>query len=344
MSAAHEDADEIKFGTLVCVKCKSEYPILSGVAVIVPDVKSYLISHVLGISEHVLDNQIPTKYRKDYLNAKRSILRNSIHIEDDLESKRVNALYLATHYLNSKINFIQNDYSSSLMKELIFEHWNRGPISLIGGWVSELYRNKNIKYNFLELGCGVGGLLHRVQSFCSNYLGVDSSFSSIAWARKINLSLNSKINFKIPHDLLSGALSREISISTFNFTSDADFIVCDLNFLPLREQTWDCVTSLNTIDMLDDPETLPRIQKSLLLESGIAIQSSPYVWHPKVAIELRKRLPKELHIDSARAVEWVYENNGLKKIKSEMNVPWIFFKHSRQIEIYSTHIFSAVKI
>jgi hypothetical protein len=39
----------------------------------------------------------------------------------------------------------------------------------------------------------------------------------------------------------------------------------------------------------------------------------------------------------------MYEQAGFKILQSEDEVPWIFFKHTRQIEIYSVHLFSASK-
>jgi hypothetical protein len=42
-------------------------------------------------------------------------------------------------------------------------------------------------------------------------------------------------------------------------------------------------------------------------------------------------------------VEWLYRKSGFKIEDSEKHIPWLFFKHLRQIEIYSVHAFVAKK-
>ena len=57
------------------------------------------------------------------------------------------------------------------------------------------------------------------------------------------------------------------------------------------------------------------------------------MWHEQVSRELRKRIPKGTR-DSADAVEWLYEKQGFKLGSVERHVPWLFFKHRRQLELY----------
>jgi hypothetical protein len=45
--------------------------------------------------------------------------------------------------------------------------------------------------------------------------------------------------------------------------------------------------------------------------------------------------------DSARAVEWLYDQAGLSVTDSADHVPWLFFKHIRQLEIYDVHMLIA---
>ena len=94
--------------------------------------------------------------------------------------------------------------------------------------------------------------------------------------------------------------------------------------------------------MIEDPTDLPRIQFHLLKESGVAIQSSPYIWHEGVVAHLRESLPKKFTSSSA-AVEYLYAESGFRILKKLEHVPWLFLKHFRQIEMYSVHLFAARK-
>jgi hypothetical protein len=95
--------------------------------------------------------------------------------------------------------------------------------------------------------------------------------------------------------------------------------------------------------MLDEPSSLPEFQYELLKKNGIAIQSCPYIWHPEVARKLRKRLPAPLKNSSSAAAEWLYEKAGFKIEEKQEDLPWLFFKHLRQLEVYSVHAFVARK-
>jgi SAM-dependent methyltransferase/uncharacterized protein YbaR (Trm112 family) len=337
-----ETEEEVSYGSLACKKCKAEYPVLAGVAVIVPDVPGYLIYHVKGVSKFVPNDKIPKSFRKEFAEAKAEIVAE--HIEEDLESDRVNSLYLMNHYLNvegSKEKWwkaIHSDVSPALEK-LVKEYWDQGPFSVLASWF------KGSDAAVVELGCGVGGIYQKIASQVSSYLGVDSSFQSILLARHFNLGIPFAGEHKIPEDLLNGAVSRKMDFKSKakSSKSEVDFIVGEIDLLPLKKEAWDFSISMNAIDMLEDPRVLPEAQARNLKKGGHAYQSAPYIWHEKVAKKLRSHLPKTIQ-DSASAVEHLYVKAGFKIEKSVDHVPWLFFKHVRQIELYSVHIFSAKKI
>jgi SAM-dependent methyltransferase/uncharacterized protein YbaR (Trm112 family) len=360
LDAEKRVGDEIISGTLSCLKCKNRYPIMAGVAVLVEDVRDYLLSHVKGIAREVPQSSFPKLYRSEMAAAFREI--QTEHIEEDLESERVTALYVMTQYLKAKD--LSEFSESPEILTMIRSYWDRGPFNKIRTGLSDLALPK--RFSFVELGCGVGGLLSALSSdltgdstgdltrdltgnSLSSYLGVDYSFASIVLARKFALgeyhgsqkSL-AKDEFQVPGDLLHGAVSRDISgIMEHRRAprSQADFVVMDVTSSGLRASHWDACAALNIIDMLDRPEDLAKLQKRLLKKNGLAIESSPYVWHPEAAKQLRKKFPKAR--DSNEAVSGIYQALGFRIEKSEPHIPWLFFKHSRQIELYSVHLLFA---
>lgn len=337
---------DIRSGELICETCGAKFPILAGVAILVNNVPEYLLSHVKGIAALVPVSDIPPELREDFLAAKEESSSAIEHIEEDLEAQRVNSLYLMNHYLriNAKNNqwkgSAQPGNTSPLIDSLMEKYWDNGPFAQIRDWVQDLAHEK---YDTLELGCGVGGLYTELKPFIGSYLGIDSSFASIALARHIGLGLPYQLPIAIPDDLLQGSVSRKIKIEVAKaYDGRADFIVGDLDCLPIAFGSWGLSISLNTIDMLHEPESLPKLQFDLLKSTGMAIQSSPYVWHDLVAKKLRKTLPREIK-DSATAVEWLYTKSGFTIKTAIKHLPWLFFKHVRQLEVYSVHLFLAQK-
>ncbi len=339
--------EEVK--EIFCQKCKCVYPILGGVAILVQDVQEYLVQHVKGISRIVPDSEIPKKFRKQYLEAKSEI--ESEHIEEDLEAERVVSLYLMNHYLNVKpekggeTDWWRSNVGSSspLIDSLVREHWDSGPFAKISEWVRELNRIRPVD-SVVELGCGVGGLARVLSGSAKSYLGIDSSFASIALARHLILGAPYPLELRVPGDLLQGVVSRKVRIPLPLSKPDGsiDFVVGDLDACPVADGEFDVAVVLNAIDMMPEPAVLPQLQHRLLKKGGVAIQSCPYIWHEQVARDLREQLPSGVK-DSAEAVEWLYQQQGFKVGQRIEHLPWLFFKHVRQLEIYSVHLFAAKK-
>lgn len=342
---ASQEVIDVQSGFLKCQQCGTRYPILAGIAILVPDVRDYLLSHVKGISQIVSESEIPREFLNDYLEAKEEIQVE--HIEEDLEAERVVSLYLMNHYLRVAQTDSKKAWwapvgvaGSPLIDDLVRKYWDNGPFSWIQQRIQKLNHKQKVG-SVIELGCGVGGLCKELAPYCETYLGVDSSFASIALARHLTLGVPYPKKLRIPKDLLQGSVSVDPGIIPQQVTLDrADFVVGDLESLPVQRGDWDLTIALNAIDMLDEPALLPKIQYELLHEDGIAIQSCPYIWHEMVSRKLRKQIPREIQ-DSAKAVEWLYLKQGLEIQERSDHLPWLFFKHVRQLEIYSVHIFQA---
>jgi len=402
--ATSPDVFEVVSGHLECKVCRSRFPILAGIAILVDSVANYLIDHAKGIAQAVSDSEIPAEYRKDFLQAKAQIQLE--HIEDDLEAERVVSLYIMNHYLQANRSVkgqsredgkgeglearspwwkprgaagsassegprregnpaLQSGVAfpgSKLIDTLIREYWDQGPFAQIERWVSHQKNVSKKSLNAVELGCGVGGLYPVLKNHLRSYLGVDSSFVSIAVARHLALGMPYRGSIRIPEDLLQGPVSRPVTFPSASSAfgpsrssgvpagsrspladGSSDFIVGDLESLPLHSEQWDLTIALNAIDMMDDPSLLPQLQRELIKKDGIAIQSCPYIWHPGVAKRLRKKLPEGKRTSSSAAVEWLYEQAGFKIEERALDIPWLFFKHVRQLEIYSVHAFVSRK-
>jgi SAM-dependent methyltransferase len=323
---------------LACSGCSARFPILGGVALLVRDVEGYIGAHAKGIARAVDAKQVPKEYRAVFREALAELVDE--HIEEDLEAERVNALYLMNHYLrvgdprNGEWWKPRHGAASPLIDSLVREHWDQGPFARI----ARRYATRSAG-DVVELGCGVGGLYRELRGRARFYLGVDSAFASIALARYLALGASGAGKLRVPEDLYPGPLAREIDLEVGHERDGrVDFVVGEIPDVPVADGVWDTTVALNTIDMLEDPAALPKRQAALLRPGGEAVQSCPYVWHEAVARRLRAQLGKSAR-DSASAVERLYERAGFAIQEREDHVPWLFFKHARQLEVYSVHLF-----
>jgi SAM-dependent methyltransferase len=148
---------------------------------------------------------------------------------------------------------------------------------------------------------------------------------------------------RIPGDLIQGAVSitPHLPDPAWQGRSGADFILGDLRELALVSGFFDGTVALGLIDMLEDPEVLVRLQHQILPPNGWAVQASPYIWHEPVARSLRegaKHQGLDLgSLSSAQAIQALYREGGFDLDESLEALTWVFFKHRRQIELYSVH-------
>ena len=342
---------EITTGTLACSGCAEKYPIVAGVAVLVPNANDYLLAHAKGVAKFARADDLPKKIRRDFKGILAELADDSEHIAEDLESERVIALYLLTHYYDAgSLEWWKapgGEDSDPLIDSLIRTHWDHGPFRKIEDLLATRLTDRRLESGFqvVELGCGVGGLARRLPAEFGAYLGVDTSFASVAAARAFNLGVARPHSVSVPADLIGGALARALpspDLLSPHLRANVDFVVGDIDGSPAAPENYAVSIALNAIDMLDDPAALPRSQSRSLKKGGLAIQSGPYVWHPVVAEALRLRFGADA-ADSAEVVVALYEKAGLRVEKSLRHVPWLFFKHLRQLEVYSTHLLFATK-
>lgn len=333
---------DVRWGQLVCTVCGLQYPILDGVAVVMENLRDYLFEHAKGIARVLSPDarELPKDLRRDFLDVlreQREISRGQI--ESDLESDRVMALYLMNHYLRAN----EVPLTGALSDEWVSKYWDHGPFEKVQAWA-----NENRLGRVVELGCGVGGvgkILASIEKSLDRYLGIDTSFASIHWARKV--AFEGLKNQRVPFDLMQAQLGREVAgIEAWaprdrDFHSNIDFVVGDLALPPVEASTFDVAIAMNAIDMLDDPSILPAVQSRLLKKNGVAVQSDPYIWNERAAKKLRSGGGTDLN--SAKSVMQLYERSGFKIEHAQDQIPWLFFKNARQIELYSVHLFFARK-
>ncbi|MCM0606047.1 MAG: methyltransferase domain-containing protein [Xanthomonadaceae bacterium] len=297
---------DVKSGRVICSTCTESFPIHDGVLIWLTNPDQYLRAHVTEREDHIE------------------------HIDESLESDRVTALYWLGHYVSAKELLSANPKLSATLKTLVKKYWDQGPMQTL----AKLFKQKKLSGSMLELGCGSGGLAHLLGSNLDSYLGIDSAYQGVKRARDILIT--KKNIYNAPSDLVQGPLANKITAkSKTKPPLDCDFIVVDIEIGGLKKNHWDMVAAFNVIDMLEEPSQLFKLKQFLLKSSGIAVSSSPYIWHPETAKQLK---PKKNESSQDRMVRMSREA-GFGKIAFEIrDIPWLFFKNINQLEIYNVHL------
>lgn len=297
---------DVRSGRVSCDECTESFPIHEGVLIWMSHPDGYLREHV---TERDSGEQ---------------------HIDESLESDRVTALYWLGHYVSARELLASQPKMSAALKALIKKYWDHGPMQRL----AKLFRSEKYLGSLLEIGCGSGGLSQILGSQVTSYLGIDTSYQGVARAREI--LLKDRNEYPAPGDLIHGSLSASIRAGTrARPPKDCDFIVMDAEAGGLKSKQWDFVAAFNVIDMLHEPRQLFQLQKNLLTDRGLAISSSPYIWHPATARSLK---PKKGESSPDRVIRLAKAEGFLKILHDVRDIPWLFFKNINQIEIYNVHL------
>ena len=176
-----------------------------------------------------------------------------------------------------------NKYSNNDYVEKYAALWSFGYLNNFGS-TEGFYRTvnefgfsskgKDIKYNILDIGCGVGRVSCDYATYFKNskVIGIDESLVMINIANKIVKTKNI-----IYFDRLKNYGFNRIAINGFGL-DNIDFVNKNLNYYYLEnkgEKKFDIITCINFIDRVDNLDGCFKILSELLNHSGILILASP---------------------------------------------------------------------
>jgi len=158
-------------------------------------------------------------------------------------------------------------------------NYKRGQMESLHRTVSEFILSTRITNNLesvLDVGCGPGRALHTCGKHLQDsfILGIDLSETMLRIAKKILLS-----NKKITFDLTSQGFSNS-ELLGFNY-NNIFLIQGNAEELPLKENSFDMVISVNLIDRTVNPLLCIKSICSVLKPGGFLIFSSPLNWQNK---------------------------------------------------------------
>ncbi len=313
-------------GILICTnpQCRSEYPIIDGIPIIVADVRAYVSQQLLSIMG-----------RQDLAPPMESLISDCCGQGSDYEGQRRNlSIYGFDHY---------GDFDPDAP-----EGNNVRP-----GSVARLLRRAmgalDVKPTgpVIDFGCSVGRTSFELADALDvPVLGVDLNFSML----KAAMSALADGHVDIPLKRVGIVYDRKRFPVRFNRTEKVDFWACDATNLPFADAGFGFGVSLNLLDCVTSPyEHLCEVDRVLQTNARAAI-SSPYDWNvaatPAEAwigghsqrsehagsseILLRSLFSSDQHPGALKGLEIVSEiDHG----------QWHLYLHDRSTMTYQVHLF-----
>lgn len=322
---AREVEDDVLEGTLVCGRCRREFPILDGVPIVVPDLATFLRGNAPLLLE-----------RDDLSPEVEALLGDCLGPQSSFDVFRQHvSSYAWDHWADLDPGEPRGDPAPGGLRRLLargLELAGDGPAGAA-----------------LDVGCGPGRSLWELaaRDDVELVLGVDLHVpmlrlasrvlrtGRVRYARKEVGLIHSRRDFE-------ARLPGREKIDTW---------CCDATALPFRRGTFALATAMNLVDSVKAPLSAIGAMSHVLVEGGRAVLTSPYDWAstatPQEAWIGGQRERGPLRGDSAALLRTALSPSGhpgaqgLELVGEADGLPWAVRMHARSVMLYRCHVVAA---
>jgi SAM-dependent methyltransferase len=314
--AIREEGGDLVEGILHCPTCWTEFPVLDGVPIVVPDPRRYVAEYVGSLLE-----------REDLSPTIQGLLSDCAGPDSGyVHGRRYLSNYAGSHYG-------ENSAISSLLAACVAQ-LSAPPTGL-----------------FIDIGCATGGATFDLANRTGDLaLGIDLNFSFVRFARR--LADHGRATW--PRRKIGVVYEPAEAAVDDNARHRVEFWVCDAAALPFPDGLFDGACALNTLDSVEIPVHMLAETGRILAGGAEAVFATPYDWLKTVtepfrwigghsqrsftggdpAAEMRRILsdesPPEMEI-------------SLRLVRERDDVPWRVEMHDRATVEYRTHVVVARK-
>lgn len=322
-----ESGEDILAGILGCPWCGAEFPIVDGLPVIVPDVRSY-----------VQDNLFYIMARDDLTPAVESLLGDASGAGSGLDSIRQHvSSYTWDHWADFDPEEVEPVPGGVLP----------GSVARVLAAGLEMVSADLPEGPILDVGCGAGrSAVDAAACTGRRILGIDMS-TPLA-----RVSRSAAVQYRVDYGRRRVGLVYDRRCFDLPRHSDGlvDVWICDALCLPFAAETFALAISLNVLDCLTDPQLgLSEIAR-VLQQGGEALLSVPFDWAGHVT-PLEKWIgghsQRGQHHGGAEAIldlmlnEVTLETGAMRRKTPARDVPWHVRLHERSCMHYRAHLVSA---
>lgn len=316
---AVRDTAEVQEGALRCRGCGTEFPVLSGVALLVPRpdryVRRYHDALRRDLARHgelspAVDAWLARRGRDSHQKDYGADFRFSQQFEEPADVARA---------LTPEPDALYGGYAGWLRSL-------RGvnPYNVLSAWAGSLAPGRALA---LDAGCGGGGLVARLAPQFQAVFGVDLSFLAVLLARRAVLHRpEAERAYRLP---VRRGLEVERLLAVPR-AENAELVVGDCAALPFAPGLFDAVCSSNIIDIAGIEGPL-RAAAAALRPEGLLLLSDPFFFREGEAPEGHP----------VTALHTVLDTLELRVEQVRDGVPWAWATYDRHWRVYFNYCLAA---
>jgi SAM-dependent methyltransferase/uncharacterized protein YbaR (Trm112 family) len=318
-----KEGEYILEGFLVCSnkECRSEYPILDGVPIVLKDIQNWWNSEKHKITSTTFEAPELTQYF-DTLDESEAL---------SFAERSLLSSYLDLHY------GAHDEVSASSDSWLKSEEFWKTVIGLAEPDNQATYECA------LDMGCSVGRYTFEIAGFTEMTIGIDLSFNMLSTAAKIQRTKNIAYERRT-----HGRFFKDARSSYSPPSQNVFFVLADCLEPPFSAESFDLIGALNLLDNVKLPLVLIGQMDALLRPGGKLVMGSPYEWRPEIC-EPREWL-ESAGLDGPAMVRKILEGNMVPQmeliyeiLEELRDVPWVLRHHDRHWSTFLLHLIKARK-
>jgi SAM-dependent methyltransferase len=320
LRASPEDPDEVLEGGLRCAACGTEYPVLSGAAVLLPRPDNYLRRYQRAILRDIDRHGQFSPEGRFWLNRNFSKgAKQDDYGADFRFSQQFEDPWTMAQAMAEDPSALYGPFAAWLRSVS-----GQGPYDVLASWAGELARERRL---FLDAGCGGGGLLARAASRFRAAFGVDYSFLAVLLARRTVLHRPEPERSYCFSVRRGQEVERPLSVRR---VENGEFVVGDCSAMPFAPGLFDVVCSTNMIDIAGLDASLDEGAR-VTRPGGAFLVTDPFYFRDGEA-------PPG---DPRAALRGALERRGFLIEREQDAVPWAWATYDRHWRLYFNYCVAA---
>lgn len=331
---AGSKADEILEGITRCSRCAAEYPIISGVLILIDRVDRYL-----------------TRFWQTVISSAALHGTVSEDLTGWLEKRRPDAPGLPSADQHFDVNLpgsmdrlsdlVGGDPRYGTFAKFLKEWQGRSPYDRLAAFSQSLGMSGGLA---VDSGCGAGAMALRLAADADYVIGVDRAFGAVLLARRLLLHQpRPRTEYEVRLSAEAFALRSTApgiaaaagrAEGTVLPLANADFLVADSTDLPMEDGSVDTVADANILELQALRESL-RESARVLKTGGIVLFTDPFKMDPE-GFSIEKSDPVE-------SLKRFLEDLGLSVQAEEDFVPWVWYLYDRHFQVHLNYCAAARK-
>ena len=330
---ARQPADEMIEGLVRCLTCRTDYPIVSGVLILVNGVAEYLTRYWRGILSsaalHGTVSEDLTRWLERQHPDAPGLPASDQRLDVNLPGS-----------MDRLADLVGGDPRYGTFAKFLKEWQGRSPYDRLASFAQSLGRSGGLA---IDSGCGAGAMALRLAPTADYVIGLDYAFVAVLLARRLLLHQpRPKSDYELRRSAeafeLRAAVPALVASSSAGPASvplpNADFIVSDSMNLPLADRTADLVAGANIIDILSLRAAL-RDSARVLRSGGVVLLTDPFKVNPATF--------SSGPVDPVPSLKQFLSGLGLEVLMEEDFVPWVWYLYDRQFQVYLNYCAAARK-